>query len=337
MRSRVFTRGIGVVAVASLVLFGAVAGTSSAVSAAHQDNAAARVSVGLPGFQDGWSPVDGGVLHYVRGGSGPALVLLHGWPQTWYEWRDVMPDLARTHTVIAFDLPGVGQSTVPTDGGFDAATAAARIHQAVTGLGFSTVAILAHDVGSLVAYPYARDFPAGVSRMAVLEAPLNGFGLENAYGASWHFLFNQSAYPVPEELINDGRHVQIYLDWLFSSAQHPGAIAQSAYVAAYSDPAHLSAGFDYYRAFPANATFNQAHAADKLTIPVLAMGAQSVFGAAVGQSFSAVASDVRTVVAPDTGHWIPEENPAFLQQCADLFFGAVGVPVSTPDLDNCAA
>lgn len=335
-RFRGFKRGLGSVAVASLVLFGAVAGTSPAAGMSHGDNSPTPASLGLNGFQDGWAPVDGGVLHYVRGGSGPALVLLHGWPETWYEWRDVMPELAKTHTILAFDLPGLGQSSVPTDGGYDAASAAARIHQAVVELGFSNIAILAHDVGSLIAYPYARDFPSEVSRIAVLEAPLNGFGLENSYGASWHFLFNETAYPVPEELINDGKHVQIYLNWLFSSAQHPSAIAQSTYVTAYSDPAHLSAGFDYYRAYPANAAFNQAHAADKLTIPVLAMGAQSVFGTAVGQSFESVATDVRTVVAPDSGHWIPEENPVFLEQCADLFFGTGNTAASSPDLAGCA-
>ncbi|WP_207938936.1 alpha/beta fold hydrolase [Actinomadura darangshiensis] len=288
---------------------------------------------GLTGFREGTVSVDGGSLHYVKGGSGPALVLLHGWPETWFEWRQVMPDLAGTHTVIAFDLPGLGGSSVP-DGGYDAVRTAARIHEGAAKLGYSKVSILAHDLGALVAYPYARNFAADVDRMAVLETPLNGFGLENAYGVSWHLLFNQTAAPVPENLINDTAHVKTYLGWLFSSARHPGAIAQSAYVHSYSDADHRGAGFDYYRAFPTNATDNQKLAAEKVTLPVLAMGAQYTFGPAVAQSFGAVATDVRQVVAPDSGHWIPEENPAFLNQCANLFFGS-GATSTDPSLEGC--
>ncbi|MEV5573148.1 alpha/beta hydrolase [Spirillospora sp. NPDC052269] len=292
---------------------------------------------GLPGFREGFVNVDGGSLHYVRGGSGPALVLLHGWPETWYEWHDVMPDLAKSHTVIAFDLPGLGASAVSTDGKYDTISVAAKVHQGVKALGYQSVALLAHDVGSLVAYPYARNFPGEVSRMAVLEAPLNGFGLENAYGLSWHFMFNMTANPVPEQLINDRAHTATYLTWLFSSAKHAGSIAQSTYIDAYADAAHRSAGFNYYRAYPTNATDNKRLAEQKLTIPVMAMGASDVFGPAVGQSFANVASDVRTVVAPDSGHWIPEENPAFLGQCAGLFFGPAGVPAPSSDLANCVS
>jgi pimeloyl-ACP methyl ester carboxylesterase len=321
--------------VAITALLAGTAITADAASSSPSDSA--HGVPGLPGFRQGYVHVDGGALHFVRGGSGPALVLLHGWPETWYEWRDVMPDLARTHTVIAFDLPGLGRSSIPADGKYDTESIAAKVHQGVTALGYQTVAILAHDVGSLVAYPYARDFPGSVSRMAVLEAPLNGFGLENAYGLSWHFMFNMTAAPVPEQIINDRSHVAVYLHWLFSSARHSGAIAQSAFIAAYSPAAHRSAGFDYYRAYPANATENKRLAEQKLTIPVLAMGAQYVFGPAVGQSFGAVATDVRTVIAPDSGHWIPEENPAFLEQCSDLFFGSGATRPSSPDLTNCAA
>ncbi|MFC5183330.1 alpha/beta fold hydrolase [Actinomadura harenae] len=292
---------------------------------------------GLPGFREGFVNVDGGSLHYVRGGSGPALVLLHGWPETWYEWHDVMPGLAKTHTVIAFDLPGIGASSVSSDGKYDAVTVAARVHQGVKALGYQSAALLAHDVGSLIAYPYARNFPGEVSRMAVLEAPLNGFGLEDAYGLSWHFAFNMTPAPVPEQLINDRAHVTTYLQWLFSSAKYPGKISQSTFIDAYSDAAHRSAGFAYYRAYTTNAADNKRLAEQKLTIPVMAMGAQAVFGPAVAQSFANVATDVRTVVAPDSGHWIPEENAAFLGQCAGLFFGPAGTPAPSPDLAGCVS
>ncbi|MDL4820230.1 alpha/beta fold hydrolase [Actinomadura opuntiae] len=325
-RTRWWRRCLGAAATALVMALGTGAAAQAGADTASSPG-------GLTRFREGTVSVDGGSLHYVKGGSGPALVLLHGWPETWYEWRKVMPDLARTHTVVAFDLPGLGSSGVP-DGGFDAVHTAARIHQGVAKLGYDRVSLLAHDLGALVAYPYARDFPDDVARMAVLETPLNGFGLENAYGLSWHLLFNQTAAPVPENLINDAAHVKTYLGWLFSSARHPDAIAQSAFIRAYSDASHRSAGFNYYRAFPTNAADNKALSSVKVTLPVLAMGAQYTFGPAVAQSFGAVATDVRQVVAPDSGHWIPEENPAFLIQCATLFFGS-GATSTDPSLEGC--
>ncbi|MEV0401528.1 alpha/beta hydrolase [Actinoallomurus sp. NPDC050550] len=327
-RSRRWRGRLAAAATAAAVLF---ASTSSAQAGARL----ADQTVDLSAFQDGTVSVDGGTLHYVKGGSGPVLVLLHGWPETWREWRKVMPELAKTHTVVAFDLPGLGASSVPS-GGFDSAHTAARIHQGVAALGLGKVAILAHDLGVSVAYAYAHDFASDVSRMAVLESPLNGFGLENAYGVSWHLLFNQTAKPVPENLINDAAHTRTYLTWLFSSARYPDRIDQDGNVRAYSEADHRSAGFEYYRAFPANAVYNKAASSTKVTVPILAMGSQYVFGAGVAQSFQAVASDVRTVVAPDTGHWIPEENPTFLQQCAGLFFGPTPSTPPTGDLASCA-
>jgi pimeloyl-ACP methyl ester carboxylesterase len=285
-------------------------------------------------FRQGNVAVTGATLHYYIGGHGPVLVLLHGWPETSYAWHRVAPDLAKTHTVLAFDLPGLGQSSIPSSG-FDADTTAHRIHDGVHSLGFSTVEILAHDLGALVAYPYAHDFSSEVSRLAVMETPLNGFGLEGAYGLSFHFLLNASPKPIPENII-DNDDVSTYLGMLFNGAHHPEAINQQYYFHAYALPATRSAGYEYYRAFAANAAFNQAAAATKITMPVMAMGAQYVFGPAVAASFSQVATDVRQVVVPDSGHFIAEENPTFLTACANLFFGPAGV---TPPagLEGCAA
>ncbi|MEO7285666.1 MAG: alpha/beta hydrolase [Jatrophihabitantaceae bacterium] len=285
-------------------------------------------------FRQGNVAVNGGTLHYYLGGSGPVLVLLHGWPETSWIWHNVAPDLAKTHTVVAFDLPGLGKSSIPTSG-YDADTTARRIHDGVHALGFSNISILAHDVGALVAYPYALDFPSEVNRMAVMEAPLNGFGLEQAYGLSFHFLLNAAPKPIPENIIDNG-DVSTYLGMLFNGAHHPEAIDQQVYFNAYSSPANRETGYNYYRAYTTNAAFNVAHAANKITLPVMAMGAQYVFGPAVAASFSQVASDVRQVVVPDSGHFIPEENPTFLTQCSNLFFGPAGV---TPPagLEGCGA
>ena len=316
------------------VLVGAVMALVVSVASASPPREESALSAT---FTQGTVAVEGTTLHYVKGGTGSPLVLIHGWPQTWLEWRNVMPALAQSHTVIAFDLPGLGTSSIPS-GGFDKATTAKRIREGVRKLGFTgQVSILSHDLGSLIAYPYARDFPSEVSRIAVLDVTLSGFGLEDAYGLSWHFGFNMSPAPVPETIM-DNDDVPSYLGLLFNGARHPERIDQQAYFNAYSSPARRSAGYNYYRAFPADAADNQANAAAKrLHMPVLAMGAQFGFGPAVAQSYGQVADDVRSVIAPDSAHWIEEENSAFLIDCANLFFGPPGGVPSRPDLANCVA
>lgn len=311
---------------------------SAAAGAAEQstEQSTERGQRNLPGFTHGQVSVQGTTLHYVRGGSGPPLILLHGWPTTWWEWADVMPALATTHTVIAFDLPGIGASGIPS-GGYDKVTTAARIREGVHELGFTgPISIMAHDTGTLVAYPYARDYPNEVTRLAALETPLSGFGLEDFYGVSFHLGLNQVAGPVPERLI-DNDDVSTYLGWLFSGARHPERIDQSVFFAAYASPARRTAGYEYYRSFGADAANNQANAHKRLAMPVLAMGAEFAFGPLVGASFDQVADDVRTVVAPDSGHWIAAENPDFLSACAALFFGPAGVPAPSTELASCVA
>lgn len=315
-----------------LLLVGSV---GSAATADNAVSARPEQRQSLPGFTHGAVTTDGVTLHYVRGGSGPPLVLLHGWPQTWWAWADVMPTLAETHTVIAFDLPGLGESSIPT-AGYDKATTATRIRAGVRALGFDQVSILSHDVGALIAYPYARDYPTEVSRLAVLETPLSGFGLENVYGARWHFGFNQTAAPVPEALI-DNDDVPTYLSWMFSSARHIERVDQEAFFRAYASPSRRTAGYNYYRAFPADIANNQANASRRLAMPVLAMGAQHAFGPLVANSFRQVADDVRAVTAPDSGHWLTEENPTFVAACAKLFFGPQGVPAPSAELTPCVA
>lgn len=272
-------------------------------------------------FQHGIVDVDGGSIHYVRGGAGPPLVLLHGWPQTWWEWHKVMPELARDRTVIAVDLPGLGDSSAPADG-YDKATTARRVRAAVQRLGFTQVQVLAHDIGSMVGYAYARDYPGEVTRLAVLDAPLPGFGLESYYGISWHFLFNASKAPIPENILDDD-DVESYLGNLYDlGSRHPEAVDREAFFRAYMDPADRTAGYDYYRALAADAEDFRAKAASaRLSIPVLAVGAANSFGSGVAESFRGIADDVREVVATDSGHWIPEENPRFVIDCARMFFG----------------
>ena len=317
------------------LLFGTAVSAGATPSTPAHSQASSVPIQALPGFQQGTVPVDGGTVHYVRGGSGPALVLLHGWPETWWAWHKVMPGLATEHTVIALDLPGLGSSSF-LSGGYDAASTARRVRQAVHELGFDRVVILAHDLGVLIAYDYARDFPAEVTRLAVLDSSLNGFGLEDVYVVSFHFLLNESPAPIPEHIINNQLAVRAYLGYIFNVEHVPGAVDRAVYYRAYADPAHREAGYDYFRAYPQNAADNLANAAKRLTMPVLAMGGEFGFGTAVAESFQQVANDVHEVVAPGSGHFIPEEAPGFLVDCASLFFGDSQGQTPPPGLAGCA-
>jgi pimeloyl-ACP methyl ester carboxylesterase len=316
--------------VAVLAVFGTVAAVNAQAAPAHSmhgkiPSRAMPASPALAGFQQGFVAISDSTIHYVIGGHGPVLVLLHGWPMTWWEWHTAMPGLAKDHTVVAFDLPGLGDSTVPASGGYTAVDTAQRLHEAVTALGFGRISILSHDLGVNIAYAYAELYRDSVARMAVLDSLLNGFGLESIYGFSFHFKLNMAASPTPEGIINNHQAERAYLNYMYSLAANPAAITNQdrrIWYAAYASPANREAGYNYYRAFPANQTYNLAHATPKLTMPVLAMGGEDSFGAAVATSFDNVATDVRTVVAPGSGHYIPEEDPGFLAECASLFFGS---------------
>lgn len=288
----------------------------------------------IPGVEHGVVTVDGGTIHYARTGSGPPLILLHGWPQTWWSWHKVIPELGQAHTVIALDLPGLGDSSAPA-GGYDKASTARRVRQAVQQLGFQQVQILAHDIGGAVAHAYARDYPTEVSRLAVIESPLAGFGLADLNSYTWHILFNATRAPIPEQLI-DNDDVPTYLGMFFEGSLPPAE--RELYYQAYSDPADRTAGYEYYRAFTADAEDNRAHAASKrLPMPVLAVGGQRSLESTIAASFRPVAADVREVVAPDSAHFVPEENPRFLIDCVRLFFGDVpaGAPPARPELAGC--
>jgi pimeloyl-ACP methyl ester carboxylesterase len=334
LRKAIPARGWRLYAISGLTAVLVVFGTAAAVNAQPTQarstagkimSPAMPASPGLAGFQQGFVAISDSVIHYVIGGHGPVLVLLHGWPMTWWEWHTVMPSLARHHTLVAFDLPGLGDSTVPTSGGYTAADTAQRLHQAITALGFGRISILSHDLGVNVAYAYAELYRNSVARLGVLDSLLNGFGLESVYGFSFHFDLNMAAPPVPESIINNHEAEQAYLNYMFSLAANPSAITgqdRRTWYAAYASPANRESGYNYYRAFPDNETYNLAHATPKLTMPVLAMGGEDSFGTAVGSSFENVAADVHTVVALGSGHYIPEEDPGFLAKCANLFFSS---------------
>jgi pimeloyl-ACP methyl ester carboxylesterase len=279
----------------------------------------------LAGFRQGKVAVPGDTaIHYVIGGSGPVLVLIHGWPISWWEFHTVMPSLSKSFTVIAFDLPGLGNSA-PSTTGYDEADVATTLHEAIGAMGYGSqsISLLGHDLGSMVAYAWARQYPAQVNREMVLESDLNGYGEEGLAGFSFHFLLNQQPPTVTEGIINNRKSSDTYLNFLYSFAVKPNAITKqdvAVWDGDYACSATREVGYDYYRAFPQNATFDTSTNTSKLTVEIGAMGGEDSFGDSVATSFDNVDSNVHTMIAPGSGHYIPEEDPVFLSTCATLFF-----------------
>jgi len=278
-------------------------------------------------FSHNTASVNGIQLHYVIGGQGDPVVLLHGWPETWYAWHKIMPALAKNYTVIAPDLRGLGDSSKPPTG-YDGKTVAEDIHQLVTQLGFETIFLVGHDIGTQMAYSYAAAHPMEVQRLVVMDLTIPGFA-PPGITPRWWFFFHQTP-DVPEALV-EGKEME-YLSWhLRGLANNPAAITQEAineYVSKYSAPGGMRAGFEYYRAFPEDAIQNQNYSQTKLTMPVLALGAAyiPVLGGNITMptiiyGMQQLAQNVQGIKVPNSGHFIAEEQPQFVINQLSDFFG----------------
>ena len=269
--------------------------------------------------------VNGIQMHYVIGGHGYPVVLLHGWPETWYAWHKVMPALAKNYTVIAPDLRGLGDSSKPATG-YDGKTLAEDIHQLVTKLGFKTIFLVGHDWGTQVAYSYAAVHPTEVKRLAVMELTIPGFAPPGR-PPLWWGIFHQTP-DIPEALVQ-GKEL-IYLSWFLHNLPfNPAAITQAdinEYVSHYSAPGAMRAGFEYYRAFPQDAIQNQNYSKTKLTMPVLALGGGylPLFGGNITMpivyGMKLLAQNVRGIIVPNSGHYIAEEQPDVVVKLLNTFF-----------------
>ena len=268
--------------------------------------------------------VNGILIHYVIGGKGDPVVLLHGWPETWYEWRNIIPGLiANNYTVIAPDMRGLGDSEKPQKG-YDTKTLAQDIYQLVKKLRYSKIYLVAHDWGGPVAYSYAAVHPEDVRKMIILDTLLPGFGFEEAGNFSpngiWHFSFH-AVRDLPEKLI-DGKE-DVYLNWFYDWTYNQSAITpedREEYIKQYSKPGAMRAGFEYYRAVFEDAEQNKEYAKEKLKIPILTIGGEAAIGNFTTTSFQRVANNVTGITLPNTGHFIPEERPNFLtKQILDFF------------------
>lgn len=273
-------------------------------------------------FRHEFADVDGVRMHYVTGGRGTPVVLIHGWPQTWFGWWPVMPALAERHTVYAVDLPGLGDSAgSPT--GYDKATLARYVHALIADrLGLRDARVVGHDFGAAVAFEYAAQFPAETARLGYLDLPLPGPAIDAATyrSLSWHIAFH-SQRKVPEAVVGD--NVREYLALFYpqvsfggtafggTSDRSPFTDAEiDEYARTYRRPEVLSGGFELYRALDKDV--RDTVAAAPTNVPTLLMSAQGQLDSIRATAAPRMTNIVRAVDVPNAGHWLVEENPKFV-------------------------
>ena len=277
------------------------AGFSARVSANAADQTIASRTAEVKGVK----------LHYLTAGKGPALILLHGYAETSLMWKPIIPVLAERFTVIAPDLPGIGDSDIPADG-LDMKNAAIRIHDLAKSLDVQKAEVVGHDIGLMVAYAYAAQFPTEVTKLVLMDAFLPGVeGWEAVYDNPniWHFRFNG---PTPEALVQGRERTYFEYFWNDFAADKNHSIPEAdrrVYAAAYSRPGRMHAGWAYFVSFQQAAKDFAQLSQTKLPMPVLTIGGEKSLGEALGQQAKLVATDATVVVLKNTGHWVLEERP----------------------------
>jgi pimeloyl-ACP methyl ester carboxylesterase len=271
----------------------------------------ARAEAAATGFVSRDADVNGLKLHYTTGRHGPAVVLLHGFAETSRMWTPILPALGERFTVIAPDLPGIGDSGIPTNG-VNMKGATISIHSLVRSLGIEKARVVGHDIGLMVAYAYAAQFPSEVEKLVVMDAFLPGVeGWEPIYNnpAIWHFPVQRAE---PEALVKGRQQIYFSFFWDDLAADKTRSLPaadRQVYVAAYARPGRMRAAWAYFVSWPQAAKDFAQLAQTRLTMPVLAIGGDKSLGKELGQQMQLVATDVKVIVLTDTGHWILEERP----------------------------
>ena len=256
--------------------------------------------------------VNGVKIHYLRSGKGEPIILLHGYAQTSHMWRPLIPELAKTHTIIAPDLRGFGHSSKP-EGGYDKKTMAQDIHALAASLGYPRAGIVGHDIGLMVAYAYAAQYPSEVDRIVLMDAFLPGVGDWTRVWLLrdlWHFHF----YGKTPLALVEGRE-RIYFEhfWNDFAADPAHSVSEAdrqLYAAAYAQPGGMRAGFEAFRAFEQDATDFAAFSKTKLKMPMLVLTGEKASGAFLITQGRLVADNVDGVVIKGSGHWLIDEAPA---------------------------
>jgi pimeloyl-ACP methyl ester carboxylesterase len=294
---------------------------SSSAAAIPEGPGSVSGAPNLPaGFTDTFTSryIDAGDLrlHAVTGGEGPPLLLVHGWPQTWYAWRMLMPALARDFFVVAPDQRGIGLSGNPQDG-YDTATLAGDMVALMEALGHQRFALYGTDVGMPIAYALAADHRDRVDRLAVSEAPLPGispspplFLPPQLNERLWHLAFNQLT-KVNEQLVTGREEIFFGAEFDASAGTNklPGEAVRYYIDTLAASPDHLRGSFGFYRAIPATSAQNEQRKARRLTLPVLAIGGEESSGEGPGMTMKLAADNVQTLVLAGCGHWVAEQAP----------------------------
>jgi pimeloyl-ACP methyl ester carboxylesterase len=280
-------------------------------------------------FTDVWITVDETKLHFVKTGEGPPIILIPGWPQTWYAWRRVMPLLAKSgRRVIVCDPPGLGDSDLlPAGKKYDTGAVADLLAKAFQALGVDRADVVGHDIGTWIAFAHAAQHPEMVRRLVLLEAGLPGITPDSAFALAnaprvFQFYFNS----VPElpELLTRGKERE-FLGWLFrTKTVNHDAISPAdldEYLRTYSDPARMTAGFEYYRAVLTDIEQNKS---GYLNMPVLALGAEKGVGTTLYTALRKHVADLEGGLIPGHGHYLPEECPEELTRRLLAFLGGEG-------------
>ena len=256
---------------------------------------------------------NGTTLHVRVGGNGPAVMMLHGFGDTGDMWAPVAKELMKTHTVVVPDLRGMGLSAHP-DTGYTKKNEAVDIAGVMDALKIEKADLVTHDIGNMVGYALAAQYPTRITKWIVIDAPLPGIGQiwqdQLVNPKTWHFNF----YGVDEERLVAGRE-RIFLDRFYDElSAHPEKIDEATrahYATLYAKPHAMHDAFEQFKAFPQDGVDNRAMLAKggKLTMPVLALGAEKSYGLKMKEDLDQVATNVQGGVVPDSGHWIMEENP----------------------------
>ena len=258
-----------------------------------------------------FADVNGVRLHYLIAGKGDPVILLHGYAQTSHMWRPLIARLAATHTVVAPDLRGFDRSSKP-EAGYDKKTMAQDVHALAISLGFKRAQVVGHDIGLMVAYAYAAQYPAEVDRLALLDAFLPGVGnWESVWLLRdlWHFHFYGE---VPLKLVAGRERIYFEHFWNDFAADAKRSVPEADrqfYAAAYARPGGMRAGFEVFRAFEQDAKDFAAFAQVKLPMPVLVLTGEKASGEFLIQQGRLVAEQVDGVVIKGAGHWLMEEAP----------------------------
>ncbi|MBS1662564.1 MAG: alpha/beta hydrolase [Bacteroidetes bacterium] len=275
------------------------------------------------GFKHANATVNGVNIHYVIGGTGEPLVLVHGFGQNWYMWNRVMPELAKHFTVITPDLRGLGESGKPA-GGYDKKTMATDIYQLTKKLGYSKINLAGHDIGMMVVYAYAAQYPSEVKKLALLDALIPG--VEPSWSTYWAkaWWWGFFGWEPSGQIVEGKMNVFLTNFWpMVGYKKNAFTAAESAeFIRSFSVAGATSGSFHWFGAFPQEAKDNAEYMKHKLTMPLLTVGGDHSTASFLGDIGRKLATKVTEVKVSNAGHWMLQENPAEVQAALLSFFTA---------------